>query len=113
MTAVSPKNGLSRTRVVRVYDRAEGGSLTLRGTVRYKERDVESIAWDGPDLILATESGLLCSDREGARISVGDAGWKRIAHRNLRIQNPFTATCGRLPTSTKSGSTLCGSRIHA
>ncbi len=47
------------TRVVRVYDRDPGGGLTLRATVRYKERDSEAIAWDGPDLILATESGLL------------------------------------------------------
>lgn len=43
----------------RVYDRAESGRLTLRATVRYKERDIEAIAWDGPDLILATEAGEL------------------------------------------------------
>ena len=47
------------TRAVRVYDRDGRGGLTLRGTVRYKERDAEAIAWDGPDLILVTESGLL------------------------------------------------------
>ena len=32
------------TRVVRVYDRDPGGGLTLRATVRYKERDSEAIA---------------------------------------------------------------------
>ena len=47
------------TRAARVYDRAESGRLTLRATVRYKERDIEAIAWDGTDLILATEAGEL------------------------------------------------------
>jgi hypothetical protein len=47
------------TSVARVYDRDADGGLTLRATVRYKERDIEAIAWDGPDLILATESGAL------------------------------------------------------
>ena len=47
------------TRAARVYDRAESGRLTLRATVRYKERHVEAIAWDGTDLILATEAGEL------------------------------------------------------
>ncbi len=47
------------TSVARVYDRDPSGGLTLRATVRYKERDIEAIAWDGPDLILATESGAL------------------------------------------------------
>jgi hypothetical protein len=43
----------------RIYDRAEDGRLTLRATVRYKGRDLEAIAWDGLDLILATEAGEL------------------------------------------------------
>ncbi len=47
------------TTVVRVYARDAAGRLTLRATVRYKERDSEAIAWDGDDLILATESGAL------------------------------------------------------
>lgn len=47
------------TRAARVYDRGAAGGLTLRAAVRYKERDLESIAWDGPDLILAAESGEL------------------------------------------------------
>jgi hypothetical protein len=47
------------SRVARVYDRDSAGRLTLRATVRYKERDIEAIAWDGLDLILATESGAL------------------------------------------------------
>lgn len=42
-----------------VYDRAMDGRLTLRATVRYKVRDLEAIAWDGDDLILASESGEL------------------------------------------------------
>jgi hypothetical protein len=47
------------TRTVRVYDRDTSGGLTPRATVRYKELDVEAIAWDGPDLLLAAESGKL------------------------------------------------------
>jgi hypothetical protein len=46
-------------RATRIYDRAADGGLTLRATVRYKERDIEAIAWDGLDLILATEAGEL------------------------------------------------------
>jgi len=46
-------------RETRIYDRAEDGRLTLRSTVRYKERDIEAIGWDGLDLILATEAGEL------------------------------------------------------
>jgi hypothetical protein len=46
-------------RAARIYDRAADGGLTLRATVRYKERDIEAITWDGLDLILATEAGEL------------------------------------------------------
>lgn len=45
--------------VTRIYNRAPDGRLTLRATVRYKGRDIEAIAWDGLDLILATEAGEL------------------------------------------------------
>jgi hypothetical protein len=47
------------TAVTRIYDREAAGRLTLRATVRYKERDIEAISWDGSDLILATEAGEL------------------------------------------------------
>ncbi len=47
------------TSATRIYDWQDGGRLTLRATVRYKERHIEAIAWDGDDLILATESGEL------------------------------------------------------
>ena len=46
-------------RETRIYDHAPDGRLTPRATVRYKRRDVESIAWDGLNLILATEAGEL------------------------------------------------------
>lgn len=46
-------------KVTRIYDRGADGGLTLRATVHYKERHLESIAWDGTDLILATEPGEL------------------------------------------------------
>jgi hypothetical protein len=46
-------------RETKIYDRTADGRLTLRATVRYKKRDIESIAWDGFDLILATEAGEL------------------------------------------------------
>ncbi len=42
-----------------IYDRNADGRLTLLAKVRYKKRDIEAIAWDGLDLILATEAGEL------------------------------------------------------
>jgi hypothetical protein len=46
-------------RALRVYGRDGEGGLTLVGAVRYKERQVEAIAWQGMDLILTDEGGHL------------------------------------------------------
>jgi hypothetical protein len=42
--------------VARVYERGRAGSWALLGTVRFRADDVEAIAWDGLDLILAGEN---------------------------------------------------------
>lgn len=42
--------------VARVYHRDPGGAWALVSTVRFPADDVEAIAWDGLDLILASES---------------------------------------------------------
>ena len=44
---------------VRIYERAPDGGLTLAATVRYKKREIEAVTWDGPDLIMAAETGEL------------------------------------------------------
>lgn len=41
--------------VARVYRRGEGGSWALGRTYRFEARDIEAIAWDGPDLVLVGE----------------------------------------------------------
>jgi hypothetical protein len=47
---------VSGIEVARVYERGQSGSWALIGTVRFQANDVEAIAWDGPDLILAGEN---------------------------------------------------------
>ncbi|WP_406699920.1 hypothetical protein V5E97_13835 [Singulisphaera sp. Ch08] len=54
--------------VARIYQRARSGSWTLVGTVRFQADDVEAIAWDGLDLILAGENRVI------SRIS--EKGWR-------------------------------------
>ena len=41
--------------VARVYDRAPDKSWRLLTTLRYEPDEIEAIAWDGRDLILASE----------------------------------------------------------
>ena len=47
------------SKVARVYSLDKTNGLTLSAEVRYKERQVEAIAWDDLDLILTDEQGSL------------------------------------------------------
>ncbi|SIN82501.1 hypothetical protein SAMN05444166_1122 [Singulisphaera sp. GP187] len=54
--------------VARVYQRDRSGLWTLVGTVRYQADDVEAIAWDGLDLVLAGENRAL--------YRISETGWR-------------------------------------